>query len=104
MTRGGKDRPSGHYCLATVLPSLTHFAVLGRPRGLFGAGPATCPAAALRGLPHSLRVTTATLLRAVGVDIMKVKDLPGHRHVTTTQVYDKTRIAASQSASHEVPI
>jgi site-specific recombinase XerD len=24
-----------------------------------------------------------------GVDIIKVKELLGHRHVTTTQIYDK---------------
>jgi hypothetical protein len=27
-----------------------------------------------------------------------------HRHVTTTQIYDKRRIAVSESASHDVPI
>lgn len=54
--------------------------------------------------PHSLRATTATLLLGAGVDIRKVKDLLGHRHVTTTQIYDKRRIAVSESASHDVPI
>jgi integrase/recombinase XerC len=54
--------------------------------------------------PHSLRATTATLLLGAGVDIRKVQDLLGHRHVTTTQIYDKRRIAASESASHDVPI
>src|SRR5215471_10448105 len=54
--------------------------------------------------PHSLRATTATLLLDAGVDIKKVQDLLGHRHITTTQIYDKRRIAASQSASHDVPI
>src|SRR5206468_9938868 len=33
--------------------------------------------------PHSLRATTATLLLDAGVDIIKVKELLGHRHVTT---------------------
>jgi outer membrane protein assembly factor BamA len=28
----------------------------------------------------------------------------GHRHIMTTQIYDKRRIAASQSASHDVPM
>jgi site-specific recombinase XerD len=41
--------------------------------------------------PHSLRATTATLLLDAGVDIIKVKVLLGHRHVTTTQIYDKRR-------------
>jgi len=54
--------------------------------------------------PHSLRATTATLLLGAGVDIRKVQDLLGHRHVTTTQIYDKRRIALSESASHDVPI
>jgi len=32
--------------------------------------------------PHSLRATAATLLLDSGVDIMEVKELLGHRHVT----------------------
>lgn len=39
--------------------------------------------------PHSLRATTATLLLDAGVDIAKVQELLGHRHITTTQIYDK---------------
>jgi integrase len=35
-------------------------------------------------MPHSLRATAATLLLDSGVDIMEVKELLGHRHVTTT--------------------
>lgn len=54
--------------------------------------------------PHSLRATTATLLLDAGVDIRKVQKLLGHRHVTTTQIYDKRRVTAKESASHEVPI
>lgn len=54
--------------------------------------------------PHSLRATTATLLLAAGVDIRKVQDLLGHRHITTTQIYDKRRRSTAESASHEVPI
>jgi site-specific recombinase XerD len=38
------------------------------------------------------------------VYIKKAQGLLGHRHITTTQIYDKLRIAVSQSASHEVPI
>jgi site-specific recombinase XerD len=54
--------------------------------------------------PHSLRATTATLLLDAGVDIIKVKELLGHRHVTTTQIYDKRRRALKEGASHDVPI
>ena len=54
--------------------------------------------------PHSIRATTATLLLDAGVDIIKVKDLLGHRHVTTTQIYDKRRRSLKEGASHDVPI
>ena len=53
--------------------------------------------------PHSIRATTATLLLDAGVDIIKVKDLLGHRHVTTTQIYDKRRRSLKEGASHDVP-
>jgi site-specific recombinase XerD len=55
-------------------------------------------------IPHSLRATTATLLLDAGVDIRKVQDLLGHRHITTTQIYDKRRRSTAESASHDVPI
>ena len=54
--------------------------------------------------PHSLRATTATLLLDANVDIVKVKDLLGHRHVTTTQIYDKRRRSTSEGASHLLAI
>jgi site-specific recombinase XerD len=54
--------------------------------------------------PHSLRATTATLLLDTGVDIRKVQELLGHRHITTTQIYDKCRRSTSESASHDVSI
>jgi site-specific recombinase XerD len=46
-------------------------------------------------LPHSLRATSASLLLGAGVDIRKVQQLLGHRHITTTQIYDKRRRAAN---------
>lgn len=52
--------------------------------------------------PHSLRATTATLLLDGNVDIRKVQELLGHRHVTTTQVYDKRRRTTKESASHDL--
>jgi len=45
-----------------------------------------------------------TLLLDAGVDITKVKELLGHRHVTTTQIYDKRRRSLKEGASHDVPI
>ncbi len=54
--------------------------------------------------PHSLRATTATLLLDAGADIIKVKELLGHNHVTTTQIYDKRRRSLKEGASHDVPI
>ena len=54
--------------------------------------------------PHSLRATPATLLLDAGVDITKVQELLGHRHITTTQIYDKRRRGTKESASHDVPI
>lgn len=54
--------------------------------------------------PHSLRATAATLLLDASVDIRKVQELLGHRHITTTQIYDKRRRTTSESASHDIPI
>lgn len=54
--------------------------------------------------PHSLRATTATLLLDASEDITSVQALLGHKHVTTTQIYDKRRRATKESASHHVPI
>ena len=53
---------------------------------------------------HSLRATTATLLLDAGTDIVKVQELLGHKHVTTTQIYDKRRRGTKESASHDVPV
>jgi site-specific recombinase XerD len=54
--------------------------------------------------PHSLRATSATLLLGANVDIRKVQELLGHRHITTTQIYDKRRRTAAEGASHDMPI
>jgi site-specific recombinase XerD len=54
--------------------------------------------------PHSLRATAATLFLDSGVDIMEVRELLGHRHVTTTQIYDKRRRATREGASYKMPL
>jgi site-specific recombinase XerD len=54
--------------------------------------------------PYSLRATAAPLLLGAGVDIRKVQELLGHRHITTTQIYDKRRRTTAESASHDMPI
>jgi integrase/recombinase XerD len=62
------------------------------------------PGEGRRFTPHSLRATTATLLLDSGEEITKVQELLGHRHVTTTQIYDKRRRTSRESASHHIPI
>jgi integrase len=54
--------------------------------------------------PHSIRATTATLLLDSSVPIESVQDLLDHRHITTTQIYDKRRRSVKDSASHKMPI
>ena len=54
--------------------------------------------------PHSLRATATTLFLDAGVDIRKVQELIGHKHVTTTQIYDKRRRTTAENASHDMPI
>ncbi len=50
------------------------------------------------------RATTATLLLDSSVPIESVQDLLDHKHITTTQIYDKRRRSVRDSASHKVPI
>ena len=54
--------------------------------------------------PHSIRATTATLLLDSSVPIESVQDLLDHRHIITTQIYDKRRRSVRDSASHKMPI
>ena len=49
--------------------------------------------------PHSIRATTATLLLDTSVPIESVQDLLDHKHITTTQIYDKRRRTVRDSAS-----
>ena len=53
--------------------------------------------------PHSLRASCTTLLLDAGVDIREVQELLGHKHTTTTQIYDKRRRTTRASASHKAP-
>ncbi len=53
--------------------------------------------------PHSLRASCATLLLDARVDIREVQELLGHKHITTTQIYDKRRRTTRESASHKAP-
>lgn len=54
--------------------------------------------------PPSIRASAATILLSAGVEISKVQELLGHRHVTTTQIYDKRRRTTKESASHDMPV
>jgi site-specific recombinase XerD len=54
--------------------------------------------------PHSLRATTAMLLLNGREPIESVQDLLDHKHITTTQIYDKRRRSVRDSASYKVPI
>ena len=77
------------------------------PLELLGAPEGSCPVRAcldLESLTVHLATTAATLLLDNGEDICKVQELLGHRHVTTTQIYDKRRRLAQESASHDIPI
>lgn len=54
--------------------------------------------------PHSIRATTATLLLDAREPIESVQELLDHKHINTTQIYDKRRRSVRDSASHKVPI
>jgi hypothetical protein len=54
--------------------------------------------------PHSMLATTATLLLDSRVPMELVQDLLDHKHITTTQIYDKRRRSVRNSASHRLPI
>jgi len=62
------------------------------------------PVSAREAINAALRTLERDGTHAAGVDITKVQDLLGHRHITTTQIYDKRRRTTSESASHDVPI
>lgn len=49
--------------------------------------------------PHSMRATTTTLLLEAREPIESVPDLLDHKHITTSQIYDKRRWSVRDSAS-----
>jgi integrase len=54
--------------------------------------------------PHSLRATAPTLLLDTDVPIEAVQGLLDHKHITTTQIYDKRRRSVRDWASHKMPL
>lgn len=56
--------------------------------------------------PHKLRHTAAMELLTAGVDLIYIRDLPGHSSVTTTEVYARTdaqlKRKAIEAASKEI--
>ena len=51
---------------------------------------------------NSLRATSATLLLDSGAAIEAVQDLLDHKHITTTQIYDKRRRAIVRFSVHTI--
>lgn len=54
--------------------------------------------------PPIASATTTTLLFKSGIGVEKVKVLRGHRHLTTTHVYDKRRRSSAHSSSPAVTL
>jgi len=51
--------------------------------------------------PHRLRHTLATRLLDAGMDITRIQKLLGHEHVTTTQIYARTRDEIVEADYHQ---
>jgi hypothetical protein len=60
--------------------------------------------ATVRLLAALVAATTATLLLDTREPIESVQELLDHKHITTTQIYDKRRRSVRDSASHKVPL
>lgn len=53
--------------------------------------------------PHKLRHTFATLLHSHRVDILEIKELLGHRNVSTTMIYTHTNVEHLRAAVDRLP-
>jgi len=51
---------------------------------------------------HSSEATTVTLPFAAGESIREAQERLGHRHGTTTRLYDKRRHTSAERASHDL--
>jgi site-specific recombinase XerD len=54
--------------------------------------------------PHSMRRTTATHLLEHGVDLAIVQKMLGHRHLSTTALYDRRGEAAKKKAAENLRV
>jgi site-specific recombinase XerD len=54
--------------------------------------------------PHSMRRTMATHLLEHGVDLAIVQKMLGHRHLTTTSLYDRRGEGAKKKAAEELRV
>ncbi len=54
--------------------------------------------------PHDLRRTTTTHLLQSGVDLSTVQQILGHRHISTTVLYDLRDEAAKRDAAERLSV
>ncbi|MHC4250186.1 MAG: tyrosine-type recombinase/integrase [Planctomycetota bacterium] len=59
----------------------------------------SCPSLAKKNVtPHSLRHTTGVHLVRVGVDLNTIRELLGHAHISSTEIYARAGLAMKRSA------
>jgi len=60
---------------------------------------ASCPSLAKKNItPHSIRHTTGVHLVRAGVDLNTIRELLGHAHISTTEIYARAGLAMKRSA------